>query len=440
MAYIVNKTNGTVVATIADGTIDLTSTSIGLIGRHYPNYGETIAENFVKMLENFSNSTPPPAPLKGQLWFDATNNTVNVNVSDNPLSPQWLPTTKIPVSSTEPLVSVDGTIWYDTTVQNMKVRIGNDWTPLKTIKTGDILPSVSDSDTGDIFYNSANNQTYVFTNSGRFSDNPEWEALGVRYSSSQPSDIKDGELWFNSDTKQLMLYSEAVPGVNPAGSDIIGPVFPKTITHGKSGTFGATLDNRPVIVEMLNGVPISLLSYERFTQTGGTSDGINFGLFPVVIEKGINLTNANDGASNPPRFNGTASSVAADIAEKYESDMDVEPGDLLKIGGNKEVTKTNSSLDQNVFGVASTTPAYMMNADLGEGPKFPYVALAGRIPVKVIGPVKKGQRLVSSNTPGVARAIDDNQVSACYVSVFGRALESSEDSNVKLIEVVVGVK
>lgn len=439
MAYIINKTNGTVVATIADGTIDLTSTSLGLVGRHYPTYGETINENMIKLMENFSNSSGPAAPLKGQLWFDSSANTMNVNISDNPVSPQWLSTTKILVSSTGPLVTVDGTVWFDTTNQTLKIRSNNAWASLKTLKSGDLLPNVADSASGDVFFNEATNQSYVFSPTARYTNAPGWDALGVQYASTQPSTIKDGELWFNTTNKQLMLYSEALAG-NAAGSEVIGPVFSKAITHGKSGTFGVVFEGHPVLVEMLDGEPISLVSAVRFTHTGGIIDGINFSSFPSPIEKGINLTTDNDAGVNPPRFNGPASSLAADIAERFHSDVDVEPGDIVKIGGAFDVTKTTSSLDQDVFGVVSTNPAYMMNAGLGEGSKFPFIALDGRIPVKVVGPVKKGQRLVSSNTPGVARAIENNQVAASYVSVFGRALETNDDPGIKLIDAVVGSK
>ena len=152
------------------------------------------------------------------------------------------------------------------------------------------------------------------------------------------------------------------------------------------------------------------------------------------------MSTVADSNNTAPRFNGPASSIAADIAERFASDIDVEPGDLVKIGGSYDVTKTVSSLDYDVFGVVSTNPAYMMNDSLGNGAKFPFIALAGRVPVKVIGPVTKGQRLVSSNTPGVAKAIDNSQVTGSYVAVFGRALESSTESGIKLINVVVGTK
>ena len=73
MAYTINKTDGTTVATITDGTIDNT-TSLTLFGKSYSGFGELLNENLVKLLENASGTATPSAPLRGELWFDTTTN------------------------------------------------------------------------------------------------------------------------------------------------------------------------------------------------------------------------------------------------------------------------------------------------------------------------------------------------------------------------------
>ena len=77
MAYTINLTDGTIFATIADGTVN-TSSSMTLVGKNYAGYGEFLDENFIHLLENGSNTTAPSAPLTGQLWWDKTNNLLKV--------------------------------------------------------------------------------------------------------------------------------------------------------------------------------------------------------------------------------------------------------------------------------------------------------------------------------------------------------------------------
>ena len=123
----------------------------------------------------------------------------------------------------------------------------------------------------------------------------------------------------------------------------------------------------------------------------------------------------------------------ADLAEMYASDADYEPGTVLKIGGNAEVTQTINANDTQVVGVVSSNPAYLMNKD-AQGVA---VAMTGRVPIKVKGPVIKGQRLVSSNEPGVAVAKRDSDLTS-VLTVVGRALENNNSDEIKLVECMVG--
>jgi len=121
----------------------------------------------------------------------------------------------------------------------------------------------------------------------------------------------------------------------------------------------------------------------------------------------------------------------SDIAEQYESDKDYAAGTVVKIGGDKEITASDVSVD-DVFGVISSEPAYVLNSGK-EGLYLP-VVMVGRIPVRVKGPIAKGERLVSSNTPGVARAVKKSELS-CHTPIFGRSLENSDDEGERLVEV-----
>ena len=108
MAYQINKTDGTIVATVADGQIDDRSTDITLIGKNYSGFGEIFNENLIKILENFSESTQPDHPLRGQIWFDSSESKLKVY---NGIS--FVPVSSATISSTQPSTLAIGDLWYD---------------------------------------------------------------------------------------------------------------------------------------------------------------------------------------------------------------------------------------------------------------------------------------------------------------------------------------
>ena len=126
-------------------------------------------------------------------------------------------------------------------------------------------------------------------------------------------------------------------------------------------------------------------------------------------------------------FNGTATSAQyADLAEKYLADAEYEVGTVVAIGGDAEVTACTTG--DRAIGVVSGNPAFMMNSELEGGT---YIALKGRVPVKVVGSVKKGQRLVASNNGCAVAAVPHAN------DVFAIALETCNDIDVKVIEALV---
>jgi hypothetical protein len=87
VAYTITLSNGTLLTTIVDATVDNT-TSLTLVGRNYPGYGTAIASDLVHMLENWANTTSPTSPLTGQLWYDTTTSLLNIydGAAWNPIS------------------------------------------------------------------------------------------------------------------------------------------------------------------------------------------------------------------------------------------------------------------------------------------------------------------------------------------------------------------
>lgn len=133
-------------------------------------------------------------------------------------------------------------------------------------------------------------------------------------------------------------------------------------------------------------------------------------------------------------FSGTATTAKyADLAENYLSDEPLDPGDVVIFGGRKEIRSSERYADPRIAGVISTNPAYLMNSELDDS--YP-VALTGRVPCKVVGPVRKGDVLTSSNIIGVAQALNRSDFEpGC---VLGKSLENHNENTVKTIEIVVG--
>jgi hypothetical protein len=123
MAYVINLTDGTTFATIADGTVN-TSSSMILVGKNYAGYGEFLDENFIHLLENSASTTSPSAPLIGQLWWDKSANLLKVNYNGNP-STGWKTISAATASASAPSANVTGDLWYDTVNQQLKVWTGS---------------------------------------------------------------------------------------------------------------------------------------------------------------------------------------------------------------------------------------------------------------------------------------------------------------------------
>jgi hypothetical protein len=128
----------------------------------------------------------------------------------------------------------------------------------------------------------------------------------------------------------------------------------------------------------------------------------------------------------------TLQATYADIAEYYEGDKEYESGTVLVFGGDKEVTTTDQMNDVRSAGVVTTNPAYTMNADQ-TGIKV-CIALAGRVPCKVVGRVKKGDMLTTSATPGCAVRVTTPTLG----SIIGKALEDKDYGEAGVIQVAVG--
>ena len=145
MAYTVNRTSGAVLTTIADGTIDST-TDLTLIGKNYSGYGELLNENFVKLLENFSNTSQPSSPISGQLWWDTTNGLLKVYTGS-----AFKVISGSTSSASQPTGAAAGDLWFDSSNQQLYVYNGSSFVlvgPSFTSITGEsgaIVDTITDN-------------------------------------------------------------------------------------------------------------------------------------------------------------------------------------------------------------------------------------------------------------------------------------------------------
>jgi len=214
----------------------------------------------------------------------------------------------------------------------------------------------------------------------------------------------------------------------------------RDITDSKYKLF-TNLTNQPTtVVDTANAsFALANLDINDLLSNQVSTDFIAYSTATAGIKSTANiLPNANatfNLGSSALRWNyvyGVATSAQyADLAENYLADAEYEPGTVMVFGGKREITASDSDMDTRVAGVVSTNPAHLMNGDL-LGPCVTALALTGRVPTKVYGPVRKGDLMVCTSD-GHARSELEPPVG----SVIGKALQNF-DGDVGVIEVVVG--
>ena len=226
----------------------------------------------------------------------------------------------------------------------------------------------------------------------------------------------------------------AVPGANITGTISSSVLGNSTVYIGTT----AIALNRSSASQSLTGINIDGSAGTAGTVTTAAQGNItSVGTLTSLTVSGAIKPNANgtvdlgDGTHYFGTIYGLATSAKyADVAEIYVADKEYEPGTVVMFGGEKEITATYIYGSTAVAGVISTNPAYLMNNETAGLP----VALLGRVPCKVVGPVSKGDFIVSSNMLGVGIG------SKFYIpgAVIGKSLVNKDTDQVELIEVVVG--
>jgi uncharacterized protein YejL (UPF0352 family) len=159
-----------------------------------------------------------------------------------------------------------------------------------------------------------------------------------------------------------------------------------------------------------------------------SADTFTLGLTTATGASTGNLTLASVGTL-VANLTGTATAAQySDVAERFAANEVLAPGTVVALGGAEEICKVNEEASDEVFGVVSGEhqAAFKMNGGAGSDNTHPYVAMTGRVDVKVIGTVNKGDRLISASVPGYAKAAQKSECTA--FNVIGRALTSKTTS------------
>jgi hypothetical protein len=383
MSYTINLTNGNLLVTIPDGTINTSACSQTLIGKNYAGYGQFLDDNFVHLLENAANTTAPTAPLTGQLWYNTTTGVLKVYNGS-----VFKTLASANAASSAPSSNSIGDLWYDTTNAQLNVWTGSAWLlvgPIYSAATGvtGAVPAVvlDNTATSHIVVQLYVNDTIV----GFISEDPTF-------------------------TLQTPItgFTTVRPGITLA----------TILTNGQNPLF--------------QGTATGLNTASSIT--------INSTASPAAIINGATAGVGNIGTSTTPFntiFAKATSAQYADVAERFAADEAYAPGTVVELGGSAEITRSNTELSESVFGVISTKAAYLMNGGAGNDLTHPPVAMTGRVPVQVTGAVQRGDRLVSAGN-GIARAAAAGEATA--FNVIGRSLNDKLDSGLGTVEAIVTIK
>jgi len=407
MAYTIVKSDGTVLTTIADGTINTTSTSFGLPGRNYAGYGQALDTNFVHQVENFADTTPPPNPLRGQLWFNTNNSTLYVCPTDgesNALA--WLALTATSSGGNTSFGAV--TITGNASANNF-------------------------SATNEIAANSFTASTLTISGNATITN----------------ANLQGSTTVANLTTTSITTGSATTPGTLTGVWTINGSAGGNNANAVVFNTGGIYINNTGNLYGIrtdkymwANGDPVSFAGTYTNANVAAYLPTYNGNILTVQTQATVITTGANTTAGtitgNWTLTTGSRlQATYADLAERFAADEVYEPGTVVQLGGEMEITAVQYELSEDVFGVISDTAAYLMNAGAGDDKTHPPVAVSGRVQVKVVGKIAKGQRLVSAGE-GLARGAKNGEASA--FNTIGRALQDKTTDDVGFVEAIVTIR
>jgi len=526
---------------LKDGTVDIATTDLALFGKSYAGFGERLNENFVKVLENFANTTAPANKIRGQLWYDTLANQIKV-WNGNKFKPVGSGTN----SSSTPTNANTGDMWFDTNNLQLHVYNGTAWTligPTTVAGSGQtsVIPDTVLSGAGvfkSILKFIVNDQITAIVSPEEF--NPlvaitgfatifkgitlstavsQARFTGVATQATNllladlttvvPADnfvradandsmtgtltiFNDGGISLGSGAdltisiesgENVIVQNNTINGdiifrVNDGGvnktvmtidggegvvKDLVVQNLTVTGTQTVINTSTLSVEDNIIEVNRNLSTAAAMPNYSGLKVNRGESSSATeqdlFWVWDETFADDLTTTYGNSGGAwtafkaqgqmdvsaptlvdiraNIVHATSTAAQYA-DLAERYATDMPLQVGDVVILGGSKEITKCKNQLDHRVFGVVSENPAFLMNKDAGNNDSHPMIALKGRARVKVQGVGQAGDRIVSSSTAGVARVADLAECTA--FNVLGRLIQDKYNIDTELTECAIGAK
>jgi hypothetical protein len=492
MAYTVNKTNTSATPnsyTVQDSILN-TQTDISFIGKGYAGYGEIVAENFLHLLENFSNTTAPSKPIKGQLWFDESTGRLKVYNGTS-----FVPLGGAQYQSTQPAGMVAGDVWVDsdtgqlyfyngtssvlvgppsatgttsgltfdtvtdsTTASQNIVNLFSDGDRIAIISKNTFTPQAAITGFATVTKGINLNSSLSLKFTGTATDSDRLGGVSAAdflvanandTTSGTLGVLNDGGLTVGADNDLRLLVEVSGPTIQSVVSDAD---ITFKVNDGGTTTTVMTIDGATSRIGIGTDTPTTKLDVTgtvnatAFTGplTGNVIGNVTGSSSLNLLLTGGTLTGTVISQTVRPSIDATydlgtssfgyntvyaraTSAQYADLAENYDTDEQYPAGTVVMVGGNREVTA--SSFGKRAIGVISENPAYLMNSQ-GKGQP---IALKGKVKVRVKGFIAKGDELIADNQ-GFATRVDANFKD----KVFAIALEGNADTDTEnLIECIV---
>lgn len=491
MAYTINRFDGSQLTVVEDGTVD-NFTDLKIVGKNFAGYGEIQNENFIFLLENFSNQSPPPRPISGQIWFDADNSKLKFYDGS-----KFRTTGGAEISDETPVGLTEGDFWWDTENEQLYAYNGTDFVLVGPQDAGEGITQMqstsllgTDGISRSVIISVINDNVVHIISNESFTIAPNSEntipgfdvvkqgvTLRNTLSGSGGVTSSDHVFWGTASNSNKLGGKDATEFIEQSNPVFENQVdFQQGFAVGNSNELRIRIDpvNNDAVLENavtnqiriqvkdtsgIVKIPMRVLSNSILP--GKTSDGesieqvdlgsssakfdeIHANNFIGISERATALVvNGNDrfgdvsdtantvavrdaaGGLRADLFRGVALQAKyADLAEIYSTPETYSVGTVVSVCLDSDHEVCDGEIF-NVIGVVSENPAYLMNSE-AQGQA---VALTGRVPVKIVEAVEKGQKVYATDN-GAASTNGSGDI-------VGIALETNSEAKEKLVECVL---